>query len=132
MPEKYQDEIEEILKGIEDTAPVTPTRERERPHQDDYEPIQSDPQAVQNPGAAGRRLPSLSPSKLALAGVICILAGWLSPLTFLIWVGLGLLVGTYLLLFIRPRSIYMDKRWRGQSMEESYTPWQRVKRWMQS
>ena len=132
MPEKYQDEIEEILKGIEDTTPIVPTRERERPYRDDREPIRTGPRAVPNTSSAARRLPSISPSKLALAGIICILAGWLSPLTFLIWVGLALLVGTYLLLFVRPRSIYMEKRWRGQSMEESYSPWQRVKRWLQS
>ncbi len=58
MPEKYQDEIEEILKGIEDTTPITPTRERDRPYRDDQEPIRTGPRAVQSTGPAARRLPS--------------------------------------------------------------------------
>ncbi|MFQ6026224.1 MAG: hypothetical protein ACE5Q6_01775 [Dehalococcoidia bacterium] len=131
MPEKYQDEIEEILKGIEDKGPVTPTRESERPHRGDHEAIRPGPPSIRDREYTGRRLPTITPGKLALAGIICILIGWLWT-KVLIWVGLGLLVGTYLLLFVRPRSIYMEKRWRGQSMENSYTPWQRFKRWLQS
>ena len=124
MPEKYQDEIEEILKGIEDTGPVaTPTRESERPYQADHEPIQSGPRSTRDNGSGGLRLPSITPGKLALVGIICILIGSLSPAptTFFILAGVSMFAGAYLMLFVRPRSIYLEKRWRGQSMDRGRT-----------
>jgi hypothetical protein len=47
----------------------------------------------------------------------------------LIWVGLGFLVGAYLLFFVKPRSIPMEKRWRGQTIETKDTSWDRFRRW---
>ena len=71
----------------------------------------------------------VSPGKLAIIGLVLLVIGafWVRPL---IWVGLGFLVGAYLLFFVKPRSISHDKRWRGKSVEDEVTPWDRVKRWL--
>ena len=106
MPEKYQDEIEEILKRAGEVARSSPGP------------------------ATSRRWPSISPGKLMLAGLIVFLVGikfW--PL---IWVGLGMLVVAYLLFFVSPRSISHEKRWRGRVVEERRTAWQKLKRWLGS
>ena len=51
----------------------------------------------------------------------------------LIWVGLALLVLGYLLFFISPRNISIEKRWRGESIEDvPDSPWGRFKRWINS
>jgi hypothetical protein len=66
-----------------------------------------------------------------LAGVILLLVGimfW--PL---IWVGLAVLAGGYMMYFVGPRSINYEKRWRGQPMEEApNSQWERIKRWIKS
>ena len=131
MPEKYQDEIEEILKGIEEKGPITPTREPKQPSRAGYETAAPEDRPHRATNRPSRQLPTLSPSKLAVGGIICLVLGFLW-LKFLIWVGLGLLVGTYLMLFIRPRSIYVEKRWRGKSMDENDSLWDRFKRWLQN
>jgi hypothetical protein len=62
---------------------------------------------------------------------VVILAALFNPL--LIWVGLALLVFGYLLFFITPRSINIEKRWRGESVEDvGESPWDRFKRWFKS
>ncbi len=127
MTEKYKDEIEEILRKAGEVAPSKPPRDTERPPED--RPANS---MVRRPSPAPSqrpipRLPSITPGKLMLAGVISLLIGirfW--PL---IWVGLALLVGAYLMYFVSPRSINYEKRWRGRSVEErpeSY--WDQLKR----
>jgi hypothetical protein len=131
MPEKYQDEIEEILKGIEEKGPIIPVRKSEQPVRAGYETAAPEVRTDRAVRASGRQLPSISPSKLAVAGIICILLGWLW-LNLFIWVGLGLLAGSYLMAFVRPRSINMEKRWRGQPLDERCSPWQRFKRWLQN
>jgi hypothetical protein len=70
----------------------------------------------------------LSPGKLAVIGLVLLVIGafWGRSL---IWVGLGFLVGAYLLFFVKPRSIPMDKRWRGQAIDPQVTSWDRLRRW---
>jgi len=54
---------------------------------------------------------------------------WFSPL---IWVGLAILVGAYLLFFVRPGSTSLEKRWRGRSMEEQSSSVDRLKKWIRN
>ena len=129
MTEKYKDEIEEILRKAGEVAPSKPTRDTERT-----------PEGGRGDSKVSRRTPvpsqrqipgrpSITPGKLMVAGVIALLIG--ISIWPLIWVGLALLVGAYLMYFVSPRSINVEKRWRGRSVEDrpaSY--WDQVKRWL--
>ena len=131
MTEKYKDEIEEILRKAGEAAPRNHSKESERhPEDRSREPIvtQRTPAPDYRPRA---RRPTVTPGKLMLAGVVAILIG--IKFTPLIWIGLALLVGGYLLYFVKPRSISYDKRWRGRSVEDTSTnSWERLKRWLKS
>ena len=135
MPERYQEEIEEILKGIEEKSP---TQARaggaDRGSAEVYRSVRyKEPQETR--AATARRpgwRPFLSSGKLALAGLLMFVLWLLFQWTALIWIGLGLLVVSYLLFFVRPRSPYGEKMWRGRSMEERRSPWESVKRWLKS
>jgi hypothetical protein len=132
MPEKYQEEIEEILEGLGEKAPAnTAAREPQKPLDDT--PVVShrgSPPRQSGPNQ-GRTWPTVTPGKLALIGLVVLLVGalWVRPL---IWVGLGFLVGAYILFFIKPRSIFHEKRWRGKPMEEETSPWEKIKSWLKS
>ena len=139
MPDKYQDEIEEILKGIEETTPLPAGRNlRQQPPPDDL-PL---PYAERPPEAApsrpsSRRWRTFSPGRVALAGVALLLIGVLLPsfglpFFWLVWVGLLGLVAGYLLFFIRPRGkANAGQYWRGRPVEsEKSSLLQRVKGWL--
>ena len=131
MPEKYQDEIEEILRRAGEAVPSDTPKEVERPLEDRPTLIKdSRPARSPDHGNVGR-WPSITPGKIMLAGLIVFLVGIISfwPL---IWVGLGMLVLAYLLFFVSPKAISYEKRWRGRVVEERRTAWQRVKRWLRS
>ncbi len=129
MTEKYKDEIEEILRQAGEVAPSKPTRDTERKPEDPRRDLMVSRRNLVPSQRPTSSLPSITPGKLMLAGVILLLIGirfW--PL---IWVGLALLVGAYLMYFVSPRSINVEKRWRGRSVEDrpgSY--WGQVKRWL--
>jgi hypothetical protein len=134
MPEKhqkYQEEIEEILRGLEEKAPANPLGERGKPLDDLPRTSRQNYRHFQPGYSKGWNWASVSPGKLALLGLIILLLGaiWLRPL---IWVGLGILAGAYLLFFVKPRSMSYEKRWRGQALENSPSPWERFKRWLKS
>ncbi len=132
MPEKYKDEIEEILRKAGEAAPSQSTKESER-HPEDR-PLESrdtkiSPRAPTPEHRTSPRRPTITPGKLMLAGVITLVIGikfW--PL---IWVGLALLVGAYLMYFVTPRSLNHEKRWRGRSVEDAPSSyWDQFKRWL--
>jgi hypothetical protein len=131
MPEKYKDEIEEILRKAGEVAPGKPSKESEQhPEDRSREPI-----VTQQPPApdhrTGPRGPTITPGKLMLAGVIIFLIG--IKFTPFLWIGLALLAGGYLLHFVKPRSISYEKRWRGRSVDDTSTnSWERLKRWLKS
>ena len=131
MPEKYQDEIEEILRRAGEAVPSDTSKEAERPLED-RPTLLRDSRSAESPnhGKLGG-WPSITPGKIMLAGLIVFLVGIFSfwPL---IWVGLGMLVVAYLLFFVSPKSISYEKRWRGRVVEERRNAWQRVKRWLRS
>lgn len=132
MPEKYQEEIEEILKGLGEKAPANTTaREPQKPPDDTPVMFKKGSPPRQAGPNKGRIWPTVTPSKLALIGLIILLLGalWVRPL---IWVGLGFLVGAYLLFFIKPRSFPSGKRWRGKPLEEDSSPWEKIKSWLKS
>ena len=132
MPEKYQDEIEEILRRAGEVSRSETSKEQEKASEDRPTRMRRSSSPTHSPGPdTSRRWPSFSPGKLMLAGLIVILVGFF---TFwgLIWVGLAMLAVAYLLYFVSPRSISFEKRWRGRPVEERRTPWQKLKRWLGS
>ena len=133
MQDKYQKEIEEILKNAGEILPEESGREKEKP-------LEDRPQAVRQAEAAGRptpyistkgRWPTVTPGKILMTGLVVFVVTALLQIWVLIWVGLALLVFGYLLFFITPRSISMEKRWRGESIEDvPDSPWDRFKQWI--
>lgn len=131
MPDKYQDEIEEILRKAGEVLPSDPPRELARTDGEGSSPVRAS-RRVPAAGQGSRwRWPRVSPGKLLLAGLILFLVGalWVRPF---IWVGLGMLVVAYLLFFVTPRSIFYEKRWRGRTVEEHQSGWERLKRWLKN
>ena len=138
MPEKYQDEIEEILRGFDEEEPPRQTRRTQpiiddMPRQDIEESPRNRDQPVQS-ASAGSRWQWLTPGRLALAGFAFLVLGLaLNSVGFgwLVWLGLLGLAGAYLLFFVRPRPVNKGKGWRGRSIEsQGPSPWQRFKRWL--
>lgn len=130
MPDKYQDEIEKILEGLGENVPNNSPGEPGKPARSAPSELSTADSQPSRRGS-GRRGLTISPGKLAAAGLLFLLLGAIIKMTWLIWGGLGLLVGAYLLFFVKPRSSSSDKRWRGQLLEEQPTStWEQLKRWL--
>ena len=122
MPEKYKEEIEEILRRTGEVAPPPTAREADRRTAEFAPPTTPARRSVLS-------WPALSPGKLLLAGLILLLVGAFWQV-WLLWTGLGLLVAAYLLFFVKPRSVSYEKRWRGRAVEERGSVWQKLKGWL--
>ncbi|MEC9286751.1 MAG: hypothetical protein VX264_08350 [Chloroflexota bacterium] len=135
MQDKYQQEIEEILKNAGEVAPEGSSRETEKP-------LEDRPRAVRQAAEASRpapsfsakgRWPTVTPGKILMTGLLVFIVTALLQIWVLVWVGLAMLVFGYLLFFITPRNISMEKRWRGESIEDvPESLWDRFKRWIKS
>ena len=135
MQDKYQQEIEEILKNAGEVAPEGSSRET-------VKPLVDRPRAVRQAAEANRPVPSFSPKgrwptvtpgKILMTGLLVFIVTALLQIWVLVWVGLALLVFGYLLFFITPRNISMEKRWRGESIEDvPESLWDRFKHWIKS
>ena len=134
MTEKYQDEIEEILRRAGEAAPTEPSEERERTRVVDRSAssVRSTQEQLPPDGPSNqRRMPRVSPGNLLLAGFLIFLLGaffWMPG----IWIGLGMVVVAYLLFFVTPRSMSSEQWWRGRRMDEIQSPWDRIKNWLKS
>ena len=136
MQDKYEKEIEEILKNAGEVAPEQSRSESEKPLEDRPRAARraaeaNKPEVTYSPRSG--RWPTITPGKILITGLVVFIVTVLLQIWVLIWVGLALLVFGYLLFFITPRNINMEKRWRGESIEE--TPgslWDRIKRWIKS
>ena len=123
MPEKYQDEIEEILRKAGEVAPTPSAAQAPERHPEDR-PRESRevrdsttrPRAPVPDYRPSPRRWAITPGKLMLAGLITLLIG--IKLTPLIWIGLAMLAGAYLMYFVSPRSISYEKRWRGRPVDD--------------
>ena len=135
MSDKYQKEIEEILRNAGEVAPDEAVGEMERPLEDRPKAQQRPPRSNQAPVPyqPRGRWPSITPGKILMAGLIVIIITTLFKFWVLIWLGLAMLVVGYLLFFIGPRNVSIEKRWRGELLEDApESPWDRVKRWIKS
>ena len=135
MQDKYQKEIEEILKNAGEAVPEEFGRETEKP-------LEDRPRAARQAAESNRSVPSFSPrgrwptitpGKVLMTGLVVFIVTALLQIWLLMWVGLALLVLGYLLFFVTPKNISMEKRWRGESIEDvPESPWDRFKRWIKS
>lgn len=135
MSDKYRKEIEEILKNAGEVVPDETVGEMERPLEDRPSAARlasnSDKGQVSYPPRG--RWPRITPGKILLTGLIVFIITVLLQVWVLIWVGLALLVVGYLLFFVSPRNISIEKRWRGESIEDQVeSPWDLFKRWVKS
>ena len=135
MSNKYQQEIEEILKNAGEAVPDETKGETERP-------LEDRPRALRQASSSNKapvsypprgRWPSITPGKILMTGLIVFIVTALFQIWVLIWVGLALLVVGYLLFFVTPKNASIEKRWRGESLEDPLeSPWNRFKRWIKS
>ena len=135
MSNKYQKEIEEILKNAGEAVPDETEGETERPLEDRpralHQASSSNKTPVSYPPRG--RWPSITPGKILMTGLIVFIVSALFQIWVLIWVGLALLVVGYLLFFVTPKNASIEKRWRGESLEDPpESPWNRFKRWIKS
>lgn len=126
MPEKYQSEIEEILRKSGEAAPVQSTRERPVPPEDSPE-LQD---ALRQAPKPGRRWMTFSPGKIMLGGLVIFLIAAVTGFNPLIWVGLAILAGAYLLFFVKPNYGSIEKRWRGRAVDAPESTVDRLKKWL--
>ena len=135
MSDKYEKEIEEILKNAGEVAPDEAVGEMERPLDDRPKELRRASSANKAPASytPRGRWPSITPGKILMTGLLVFIVTALLQIWVLIWVGLALLVVGYLLFFVTPRNISVEKRWRGESIEDTpESPWNRFKRWIKS
>ncbi|NQW21891.1 MAG: hypothetical protein HQ475_00440 [SAR202 cluster bacterium] len=134
MFDKYQQEIEEILKNAGEVAPDETVGEMERPLEDRPKAARRTFSLNKAPLYTPRgRWPSITPGKILMTGLFVFIITALLQIWVLIWVGLALLVVGYLLFFVTPRNISVEKRWRGESLEDpAGSPWDRFKLWIKS
>ena len=125
MPDRYKQEIEEILKEAGETPPPRPTPVRGEPVPSFWRLLWLYAKRL----VGGRTWP-VKPGRLMLIGVsLLILAlvfsrmipGLGGPLAI---AGLLLFVLAYVLFFVKPSST-IEKRWRGRRLENDTAWWER-------
>ena len=128
MSERYQREIEEILRQAGEQGG---RRRRGRPKRNLFRFIGSEV----GKSLGGKKL-SLSPGRLMLISVVVLLSALILRATSsglvapLVWAGLLLFIVAYALFFVKPRAP-LEKRWRGQLIEEPIPSWWlRLRSWL--
>ena len=126
MSTKYQREIEEILESAGEVAPPKPKASRRR--HGFFRLVWLYAKQSLRGG-----LWSLTPGRVMLVGFVLLLTGVLvnafasGPIGYLGWLGLLVFIIGYGMVLARPPKI--EKRWRGQVVEDREETWlDRVKR----
>ncbi len=126
MPDKYKNEIEEILKQAEEVLSKEPSKGAKKDKDGQGKTLK--------PLSLGTL--SLKPGRIMIAGIalllLALILNSIVPFTVapLVWTGLAMFVIAYVLFFIQPRSSSYAKRWRGRLIEERTPLVERVKRWL--
>ena len=128
VPDRYQDEIEEILKGFSDNQESLPTdtlsSSNDSSDSNDY--------LVNNASddiSAKTPTPRITKTKIVLLAMAALLIGgfWFWPL---IWIGLVLFGIAYLMFFLKPRQTHHLKYWRDKPLEEvPSSRWEKLTEW---
>ena len=116
MPDRYQDEIEEILKGFGDNQESLPTDTLDSGN----DSADSNDYLVGNASDdvhPKTHTPKITKTKIVLLAMAALLVGgfWFWPL---IWIGLILFGVSYLMFFLKPRQTQHIKYWRDKPLEE--------------
>ncbi len=118
MSQKYQREIEEILQQVDTGSSPKPRVERPNLFR---QAAGSFRRSVTGKGA------SVTPGRIMVASVCLLLSalvvnafnsGWVGPIA---WAGLILFIVGYAMFFLKPKTV--EKRWRGQPVEEKERKW---------
>ena len=127
MSNKYQREIEEILEKAGDLGKSG--RRAPKPKSSDAEPGFFRLAWLYARQSLSGRLFSISPGRIMLIGVVLVLStllvrpfvgglsGWLG------WAGLLLFIVGYGMVLVRPPKVQMEKRWRGEPIEDEDDSW---------
>ena len=128
MPDKYQEEIEEILKGLGDSQESTPTDTLDILN--DYsDPTDNLEYNASDDIPVKTKKPRITKTKIVLLAMAALLIGgfWFWPL---IWIGLILFGIAYIMFFIKPRPKVYVKYWRDKPLEEvRESRWEKLTRW---
>ena len=125
MKERYEQEIEQLLSELDaEPAPTSPDGPAARPLDDQPSPFAPKPKA-------GVRL--ISPSKLALAGAVLAVIGFLPILP--VWtslVGLAVMIAAAAWMVIQRMGAQQQPAyWRGRRVDDApQGGWQRFRRWL--
>ena len=128
MPDRYQDEIEEILKGFNDNQESLPTDTlRSSNYSEDLNDYLVDNSS--DDVHAKTQAPKITKTKIVLLAMAALLVGgfWFWPL---IWIGLILFGDSYLMIFLKPRQTQHTKYWRYKPLEEvPVSRWEKLTEW---
>ena len=134
MAKRYQQEIEEILKQVNEQTPDTKSPsapgEGKRTHS--------------SGGRRRNRTPftsAISPGRLLMGGIALLVIALLLGSTIpglkapMVWGGVALLILAYFLFFTQTRQPSQERRWRGRSLEDEPSSSQgglldRVRSWL--
>lgn len=125
MPRRYEQEIEEILRHVEQASP------RGKPQRQNLKTGTSESSSANRPRLTRW---AITPVRLMVFSLVLGLlalafrpfqSGLMDPI---IWIAVLLFIFSYALFFIRPNSAY-QKRWRGRPVEESTRSWLLRLRW---
>ena len=128
VPDRYQDEIEEILKGFSDNQESLQTDTLSSSN----DPSDSNDYLVNNASddiRAKTPTPRITKTKIVLLAMAALLIGgfWFWPL---IWIGLVLFGIAYLMFFLKPRQTHHLKYWRDKPLEEvPSSRWEKLTEW---
>ena len=127
MKERYEQEIEQLLSEL-DSEPADPAKAP--PPNDSGRPLDDEPSPFAPKPKENVRL--ISPSKLALAGAILAVIGFLPLLP--VWTslaGLATMAVAAVWMFIRRMGSQPATYWRGRPVDEPpQGAWQRFRNWL--
>ena len=128
VPDRYQDEIEEILKGFSDNQESLPTdtlSSNNDSSDSNYYLVNN----ASDDNHAKIPTPRITKTKIVLLAMAALLIGgfWFWPL---IWIGLVLFGIAYLMFFLKPRQTQQIKYWRDKPLEEvPISRWGKLTEW---
>ncbi len=122
MPDKYEEEIDEILRQAGELTSGNGGARRQ--------PGFLSVIWLQVKRSLGGRALSISPGRVMLAAVVLLLTALVMGISLIAWAGLILFIVGYAMFFVRPKTGYgEEKRWRGQPIDYGEQPWwERVRR----
>lgn len=116
MPDKYEEEIDEILRQA---GELTSGKGGARRHSSFLGLIW-----LQIKRSLGGRALSISPGRVMLVAVVLLLTALVMRISLVAWAGLILFIVGYAMFFVKPKTgSGEEKRWRGQPIEYGDPPW---------